>query len=172
MSDAATLNPPPPDIPATAVVPQNLAAAWRHEITTAAAIASALSATHGKQLPWPVVAAAIDGAIRGRLLERTEDSGSWPCDWPGAANVRLRIPKEAPPAPPPTPPSGQNYTEAHLEPGEIQDLADGLGEIVKAGAGLDLRFLLRIEVTYAAVPDQIGRLNEALGKVSAKLRLK
>jgi hypothetical protein len=171
LSDAATLNPPPPDIPATAVLHQNLAVAWGQEITTAAAIASALSAAQGKQLPWPSVAAAIDGAIRGRLMERVEDSGPWPCDWPGAANVRLRIPKKAPPAPAPTPPPGQKYAEAHLEPGEIQDLADGLGEIVKAGAGLDLRFLLRIEVTDVAVPDQIIRLNEALGKVSAKLRL-
>jgi hypothetical protein len=75
LSDAATLNPPPPDLPAIAVLPQNLAAAWGQEITTATAIASALSAAQGKQLPWAVVAAAIDGAVRGRLLERAADSG-------------------------------------------------------------------------------------------------
>ncbi|MFQ6030870.1 MAG: hypothetical protein ACE5Q6_25675, partial [Dehalococcoidia bacterium] len=168
LNEAAILNPPPADIPATALLPQNLAAAWGQETTTATAMASALSATYGKQLPWPVVAAAIDGAIRGRLLERTEDSGPWPCDWPGATGVLIRVPKEVPPQPPP--PVG-NYAEAVLEPAEIQDLADSLGEILKVGAGLELRFIFRVEVSDGTVaPEQIASLNEALMKTSGKLR--
>ena len=170
LSDAATLNPPPPGIPATAVLPQNLTAVWGQEITTAGAIASALSVSYGKQLPWPVVAAAIDGAIRGRLLERTQDSGPWPCDWSGAALVRLRLPDEVPPQPPP--PVGGKYAEAVLEPAEIQDLAEGLAEIVKVGAGLDLRFVLRVQMADGAfAPEQVAQLNELLEKVSTKLRL-
>jgi hypothetical protein len=171
LNEAAILNPPPSDIPATAVLPQNLTTAWGQEITTAAAIASALSVTCGKQLPWSVISAAINGAIRGRLLERTEESGPWPCDWPGAEAVRLRIPKEVPP-PPLVSPAGGKYAEATLEPSEIQDLADALGNILKAGAGLDLRFVLRIEMEDRQVaPEQVIELNDALGKVSAKLRL-
>ena len=173
LTDAATLNPPPPDIPATAVLPQNLQAAWSQEITTAAALASALSAVQGKQIPWPIVSAAIEGAIRGRLLERTEDSGPWPCDWAGAANVRLRIPEDVPPTQPTLlPPSGRIYAEAELEPAELQDLVDGLGEIVKAGAGLDIRFVVRVELSEGTTnSEQVDALNEALAKVSDKLKL-
>ncbi|MBI2912236.1 MAG: hypothetical protein HYY05_08835 [Chloroflexi bacterium] len=169
LSDTATLNPPPADIPATAVLPQNLAAAWGREITTAAALASALSAAQGRPLPWPLVAAAVDGAMRGRLLERTADSGPWPCGWPGAAEVRLCLPTEAPPLPPPP---GRKYAEADLEAAELQDFVDGLSEVLKAGAGLDLKFVLRVELRGdAATPEQMALLNEALAKVSAKLRL-
>ncbi|MDA1129446.1 MAG: hypothetical protein O2913_12215 [Chloroflexi bacterium] len=173
LTDAATLYPPPQDIPATALLPQNLEAAWAQEITTAAAIANALSVAQGKQIPWPIVSVAIDGAIRGRLLERTEDSGPWPCDWPGAASVRLRIPIGAPPVQPPLlPPTGRKYAEAEMEPAELQDLVDGLGDIVKAGAGLDLRFVVRVELSDGATdPEQVGALNEALAKASSKLRL-
>lgn len=172
LTDAATLNPPPTDIPATAVLPQNLAAVWGQEVTSAAAIASALSVAAGKPLPWSVVAQAIDGAIRSRLLERTEDSGPWPCDWPGAGNVRLRVPKEAPVVQPPAPPSDRKHAEAALEPAELQDLVDGLGEVLKAAAGLDLRFVVRLELPDdSASPEQITKLNEALAKVSAKLKL-
>lgn len=172
LTDAATLNPPPPDIPATAVLPQNLQAAWAREVTTAAAIASALSAAHGKQLPWPAVATAIDRAIRGRLVERTEESGPWPCEWPSAANVLLRIPKEVQPPPIIPPPPGRRFAEATLEPAELQDLADGLGDILKAGAGLNLRFVLRMELAEGSVArDVITRLNDVLAKVSKKLML-
>ena len=172
LNDTATLNPPPPEIAATAVLPQNLEAAWAQEATTAAAIASGLSASYGKQLPWPVVAAGIDGAIRGRLVERTEDSGPWPCDWTGAASVRLRVAEEVPPSPPPQLPLGRKYAEAALEPAELQDLVDGLGEILKAGAGLDLRFVLRVELPDGPMDtEQMARLNEALVKVSPDLRL-
>ncbi len=174
LTDAATLNPPPAEIPATAVLPQNLQAAWAQDVTTAAALAAALSVAEGKQLPWPTAGAAIDSALRGRFLERTEDSGQWPCEWASAANVRLRLPKEAPiPTPPiPVPPPGRKSAEATLEPAELQDLADGLGEILKAGAGLDLRFVLRVEIADGTVSrDLIAKLNDALSKASKKLRL-
>jgi hypothetical protein len=173
LTGAATLNPPPSAIPVTALLPQNLAHAWKQDGTTAAAISNALSVTQGKPLPWTVVAQAIDAAIRGRLLERTPDSGQWPCDWSRANNVRLQVPKEAPPPPtlPPSPPGGK-YSEAALEPAELQDLAYGLSEVLKAAVGLDLRFVVRLELpTGTATPEQIAKLNEALAKVTAKLKL-
>ena len=84
--------------------------------------------------------------------------------------VRLRVPAEAPP--PPQPPRG-HATEAELEPAELQDLVDGLSEIIKAGAGLNLRFILRLELGQGAQPspDQLATLNEALRKVCSKLEL-
>jgi len=170
LSDTALLHPPPADLPATAVLPQNLQAAWRDPITTAASIGDALSAVAGRTLPWTIVRSAIDAAIRGRFLERTPDSGPWPCDWPGATNVCLRVPEEAPPPPP----SPRGYAaEAELEPAELQDVVDGLAEIVKAGAGLDLRFVLRLELGPDAQPspEQLAKLNDALKKACSKFQL-
>ncbi len=64
--------------------------AWSGETTTALAIADALSAKAGKPLPWATVRTAIDGAFQGRLLERTLESGPWPCDVAGAGQVKLK----------------------------------------------------------------------------------
>ncbi|MDI6858017.1 MAG: DUF499 domain-containing protein [Dehalococcoidia bacterium] len=167
LSETAVLHPPPTDLPATAVLPQNLEAAWRDPVTTAASVGDALSVVAGKTLPWTIVRSAIDAAIRGRLLERTPDSGPWPCDWPEATNVRLRVPEEAPPPSFPR----RHVAEAELEPAELQDLVDGLPEIVNAGAGLDLRFVLRLELGQRAEPsqEQLAKLNDALRKACAKL---
>ena len=88
-------------------------------------------------------------------------------------DVRLRIPEEVPPTQPSLlPPSGRIYAEAELEPAELQDLVDGLGDIVKAGAGLDLRFVVRVELSEDTTDsEQVTTLNEALAKVSDKLKL-
>ena len=84
--------------------------------------------------------------------------------------VRLRVPAEAPP--PLQPPRG-HATEAELEPAELQDLVDGIADIIRAGAGLDLRFVLRLELGRDVQPsaEQLARLNDALRKVCSKLEL-
>jgi hypothetical protein len=62
--------------------------------------------------------------------------------------------------------------EAELRVDQIQELADQMGEITKAGTGMDIRFTVRVEVTPgAASPDAVGKLGEALAKVSEKLVL-
>jgi len=172
LSDAGQLNPPPAEIPATALLPQNLSAAWNQPVTTAAAISQALSVAQGKPLPWPAVRSAIDAAIRGRLLERSPDSGAWPCDWAEAMDARLQVPKEVPPLQPPPPLEPGKYAKAELEVDELVDLVDGLADIKKAGAGLNLRFTLRLDMGEGLepTPEQLARLNEALAKVCAKLK--
>lgn len=171
MSDTALLHPPPAVLLATAVLPQNLQAAWGESVTTAAAISDALSVAAGKTLPWTTVRSAIDSAIRARYLERTPDSGPWPCEWSGSALVRLTVPIGEPP--PPLPLAGYT-TEAEFGSAELQDLVDGLADIIRAGAGLDLRFFLRLELGEGAqpTPDQVAKLNEALRKACSKLRFK
>jgi hypothetical protein len=67
----------------------------------ALALSVALSKKLGKNLPWPTVRDAIDGALRARLLERSVDSGAWPGEFTGAEVVKLQIPKVSPPPPPP-----------------------------------------------------------------------
>src|SRR5437867_2125005 len=79
LTDDARLQGPPPSIPAMDVLPDNLPEAWGGDTTTALAIAGALAKKMGKMLPWITVQRAIDGAYRARFLERTPDSGSWPC---------------------------------------------------------------------------------------------
>lgn len=168
LNDAAALHLPPSEITPTALLPQNLPAAWSQTITTAAAVSQALSVSQGKPLPWIIVRNAIDSAIRARLLEFATDSGLWPCDWPGAGNIRLQVPKGVIPPLPPEP----KCAEAELEPSELQDVVDGLGDVLKAGAGLNLRFVLRLEVGdgVQTKAEQIAKLNEILAKICNKLR--
>lgn len=167
LSDAATLNPPPSEITPTALLPQNLPAAWSEPITTAAGLSQALSIAQGKTLPWTIVRAAVDAAIRARLLELAADSGLWPCDWLGAGNIRLQVPEGV--IPPPLP--EQRCAEAELEPSELQDVVDGLSDILKTAAGLNLRFILRMELADEAKlkAEQIAKLNEVLSKICSKL---
>ena len=67
----------------------------------------------------------------------------------------------------------RRLAEAELEPSELQDLVDGLGDVLKAGAGLNLRFVLRVEVGdgVETKTEQIAKLNEILVKICGKLRL-
>lgn len=170
LTQDAILNPPPEEIPATALLPQNLPTPWEHDTTTASAISTALSVKYAKSLPWTVVAPAIEAAIRGRLLEVVTGSGTWPCEWPGVGNVRLQVPMGAPPSPPP--PEKRMCAEAELQPSELQDFVEGMGDILKAGAGLNLRLVLRVEVGKEKKPsgDQLSKLNDAMSKACSKLK--
>ncbi|MEW6447215.1 MAG: DUF499 domain-containing protein [Bacillota bacterium] len=178
LTDAARLQPPPSPIPVTAVLPANLPEAWPGKETTALAVAGALSRKAGKPLPWAVIREAIDGAIKARLLEKTVDSGPWPCAFGGAQQVKLRVPAEevVPPVepPPPLPPKpGFKVARAELRPHQIQDLAEVIGELVNATVGYELVFRLQVELGgTAALPDEIIRkVNELLGAVAADLKL-
>lgn len=178
LTDAARLQPPPPPIPVTAVLPANLPEAWPGKETTALAVAGALSRKAGKSLPWANVREAIDGAIKARLLEKAVDSGPWPCAFGGAQQVKLRVPAEevVPPVepPPPLPPKpGFKVARAELRPHQIQDLAEVIGELVSATVGYELVFRLQVELGGAtALPDEtIRKVNELLGAVAADLKL-
>jgi hypothetical protein len=186
LAEDAYLLPPPLSIPAREILPEDLPEAWSGEITTALAIANALSTKVGKMLPWITVREAIDGAFRMRLLERTIDSGPWPCDYAGARAVRVCVSREqqAQPTPSPLPQStlrestvtsapGTLVAEAPLQVEEIQDLYDQLGDLVKATVGLNLRFHVRIELgpTSRTSDETIDKVNGLLSEVSDKLRL-
>jgi hypothetical protein len=180
LRDEARLQPPPSPIPATDITPVNLPDAWVGETATAQAIADALSAKAGKILPWATVRAAIDGACQGRLLERTLDSGPWPCDYAGSRDVRLRVPAVKPaveaakPKEPPPPPSGARVASAYLSKNEVQDLAEVIGDVGNAAVGYDLKIMVRIEVggDGKRPPDEVvAKINARLGEVSKGLRL-
>ena len=169
----AILQCPPEPISPIQIIADNLQGAWSADNTTALAIATALSKKVGKTLPWVTVKEAIDGGLKARFLELSEDSSPWPSDLPGAQTVRLRIPKEEPPLPPPPPPPDVLVAEAYLEPNQIQDLADQIPELTKTAAGQDLKYHLRIELKgdVRAREELSNKINRLLDKISDKLHL-
>jgi hypothetical protein len=159
------------------ILPDTLPEAWSGDTATALAIAVALSKKAGKTLPWATVQKAIDGACRARFLERTPDSGNWPCDFAGAASVTLRVPREEP-----QPrveeelvhKPGVLVAESDLRLNQIQDLAEQVAELVKAAVGHDLKFHLRVELGGASRPpdDVIANVNALLREISDALTLR
>lgn len=174
LTDDAVLQSPPGHIPTSDVLPSSLPEAWHDGSSTALSIVTALSKKAGRNLPWTIVREVLDGAFRAGLLERSVDSGAWPCDFAGAQFIKLRIPQAAPPPPPPPPKPGLLVAEAELRPNEIQDLADQIAEIAKIAAGFELRFRLRVELSTGqkSANDLVDRLNALLAEISTKLRLR
>jgi hypothetical protein len=173
LTDAAVLNPPPQPVAPADLLPPALPTAWKDDLTTAASLATALSQKRGQVLPWAVVRDGIDGALRARVLERTVDSGPWPTEWSGAQTVRLRQPRELPPPPPP-PPGPKSYrAESELSVGEIQNLGEHIADLQSAAAGLNLRVVVRVELTPTTdvAEEQLQKVTGVLGDVSKKLTL-
>jgi len=113
----------------------------------------------------------IEGAIRARALEITIDSGPWPCDFSGARSVKVRVPAAGAPALTPQlpQPAGRHVAAAELKPNELQDLADVVGDIVKAAVGHTLTFRVEIELqgTNENAADAVSKINKSLKGVSS-----
>jgi len=175
ISGGALLLPPPAAVPVVDVLRDNLPDAWKGDETTAIAITTALSQKSGQNMPWPVVKDAIDGALRSHFLERTVDSGPWPCDLAGASVVKLKVPSGVPPTPP-APPlrPGVVSAKAELKASAIQDLADVVSDIVKAAAGCDIKFTVNVELggEEPASAETIAQINEILKGVAEGMELK
>lgn len=192
ISGIAILQAPPQPVKPQDILPPNLPEAWGHdtEVTTSRAIADALSTHLGKPLPWSVVRQAIDGAFTAHYLERTPDSGAWPCDAGGASTVRMRIPQSSgqyayprltgtPAMPHPgliaEPPPGTLVAEADLRPNEIQELADQIGDLTRLAAATEthLAFHLRIQMTSSqpSSPENVANFNTVLQKVASNLKV-
>jgi hypothetical protein len=125
----------------------------------------------GKPPPWETVRTAL----HGRLLERTEDSGPWPCNYDmerpvikskrDVNNTKVESPE---------PPAGVLIGLANLKPVEIQDPADQIGEISSVAIGYDLEIQARIEIESAGNrprDDVVAKLNAKLAGVSKDLKI-
>lgn len=178
-TESSVLQAPPDPIPPLDIIPDNLPNAWSDNASTALTVASALSSVRGKTLPWVTVRRAIDDALKMRLVERGEDSGPWPCEFPEASKVTLQIPSQVvppvePPVPPPPPVApGTLVAQAELRPDEIQNMAESMGDLLKAAAGLKLKFSLRIELSGDGEigNETAGKVNDVLAEVADGLRL-
>jgi len=175
LSDSARLFPPPSPIPISDILPASLPEVWSGPETTLLAISAALSQRAGVTLPWVTVREVIEGAIRARVLETTIDSGPWPCDLSGARMVKVRVPAGGAPVSTPQTPQrpGRHVAAAELKPNELQDLADVVGDIVKASVGHALTFRVEIELqgTNENAADAISKINKSLKSVSASFQM-
>ena len=177
LSDTGLLYPPPEPIDVNRFTPEQLPAAWQGNQTTALGLANQLSVLAGKSLPWLAVMEAIDGAIRARLLERTADSGPWPCPLSGAASVKLQRPQNVP-VPVVQPPivtrPGTFNAETELHPQQLMDLADSLGEVLKAAVPNKVKLNVRIELggEPKANEAKVKAINAILAKVNKGLELR
>ena len=174
---SALLLAPPPPISPIELLPDQLSAAWQGGVANALAIAGALSQRAGRTLPWTAVRAAIEGAIRARMLELPPGSGAWPCEFPAASTVTLAVLSAQPPSPHqigPTYKPNVRVGEAHLTPGQIQDLAEVMGDVLKAKGSLELTFQLRVEVAGKEVPSDaaIDAINAVLRTVSSDIGIR
>lgn len=171
----ALLLPPPQPIPAPDLLAPNLPEAWAGQATNAQALYVALSKKAGRPLPWKTITKAIDGAIQARFINKTADSGEWPCDYGAAAQAKFCTPETTPPLPPPPPPvAGRRVAEAEMTTYEIQELSEKLGDIKKASVGYSLRYHIRVELGDGkeTPPEVIKQIQDILKKISEKLILR
>jgi len=165
IDDSAQLLPPPPPVAGVDVLPAQLPAAWSGDESNAHRIHAALSAKAGKPLPWSRIAHALEEAFRLGLIERTLDSGAWPCDRGGASAVKVRICKEA--KEPSPKPYGSKVASAELQTHEVQDLADNIDALREATAGHLLRIRVTLEIGENGQVDQavVDKVNAVLSQI-------
>jgi hypothetical protein len=156
LTPGAKLRTPPGVISATAILPENLAAAWMDGTTSALAIAAALSQQNGNTLPWKTVRDVMGGALQARFVALAEGSAPWPCELPAANTVKIKV-AESGGVLDGGGGTGGGWTaaaskklvgQADLEPSEVQDLADLIPQLleIKNKANTPIAFRFRIEV--------------------------
>jgi hypothetical protein len=153
LTPKAILREPPAMIAAAEILPENLPDAWSEGQATALSIATALSQRFGYTMPWKTVKDVITASLNARFTELDGTSAEWPCDYPAAQLVKLKVASA---------PAGRVgvggiglaasakclVAHAELEPSEIQDLADILPNLLelKAKFNTPLKFRVQIEL--------------------------
>jgi hypothetical protein len=170
LTDSAELLAPPAPLSLLALLPEQLPEAWRGGSLDGWSLAAALSQRAGRTLPWKTISAALESAFRSGLLDRTPDSGSWPCDYAGARSLKLTVAKEAPQPRQPLAPIAESTL---LRADQLQDLVDILPNLLKAAAGYDLRFKVGVEISGKRPPDEAAKraLNTILEGVDPGLKI-
>lgn len=182
LSDPARLRPPPPAILPADILPENLPNAWKDGNTTAISIATALSQKQAAALPWKTIRDVIQAALAARFIEHAPGSGPWPCEYPAAQAVKLKL------SPQQTQTGGTGGQPVYdttnkilvgatsFEPAQLQDLAEIAPELldIKAKTGVPIHLYLRIEAgdgkdrPAQKIADQV---NETLAKFKKDFRV-
>ncbi len=146
---------PPAAIAAAEILPENLKDAWKGAVASGLSVATALSVKAGKTLPWKTVRDAIGGALQARFLELDAGSQAWPCDFPSAQFVKVKVATAGGKGGAGgTGGTGGGATPkmlvavADLEPSQVQDLGDIVPKLldVKNKSNVPIRFQVRIEL--------------------------
>jgi hypothetical protein len=167
LTDAAELREPPAIIGAPEILPENLQDAWKDGKATGLSIATTLSNERGVNLPWKTVREVISASLQARFTELTEESGQWPCDYPAAQTVILRVSKAR----------GRiegkqrgnvRIAEAQLEPVEIQDLGDAVSKLWEIKARTDVPIVINVRIEIGdgeTLPSKevVTEINDLLG---------
>lgn len=116
-------------------------------------IATALSQKFGQTLPWKTVRDVISASLNARFTELDPTSGDWPCEYPAAQGVKLKLASGGGRG------GGGGFggggggatntvvAQSELEPSDIQDLGDIIPQLleIKNKSGLPLVFRVQIE---------------------------
>lgn len=169
VNESAQLFSPPPPVAGVDVLPAHLAAAWQGDDSNAHLIHAALSSKAGKPLPWSRIGHALDEAFRLGLVERTMDSGAWPCDLGGASAVKVRLRMSEAKQPEPSSHYGSKVATAELQAHEVQDFADNIDALREATAGQPLRIRVTLEIGEESRVDQavVDTVNGILLQIKA-----
>ena len=155
LSAAGKLCVPPAVIAAAEILPENLPGAWKEGTASGLSIATALSVKAGKTLPWKTVRDVLGGALQARFLELEAGSQTWPCDFPSAQFVKVKVSAGG----------GKGGTgggtggtsggsspvliaDTDLEPSQVQDLGDIIAKLlaIKTKFNIPITFNVRIKV--------------------------
>jgi len=79
LPDHLEILPSPAPLHGADLTPQSVSEGWSGENSTLNAIALALKNKRGYAIPWGMLSKSVDEALSLHLLERTPDSGPWPC---------------------------------------------------------------------------------------------
>ena len=184
LSPAGRLCPPPAVISAAEILPENLQDAWKEGIASALSIATALSIRVGKTLPWKTVKDVISGALQARFIELDAGSKEWPCDFPSAKFVTLKVAVRSGRTGTPGGEIGGDVVgyrvlvaEADLEPSQVQDIGDIIPKLleIKSKDNTPIRFQLRIEMGDGkTLPSEetAQKVNSLLKGVKDEMQLK
>ncbi|MGD9972706.1 MAG: DUF499 domain-containing protein [Desulfatirhabdiaceae bacterium] len=181
LTEHALIQRPPVKIMAAEILPETLPDAWKKEEATALSIATALSQKLGQTLPWKTVSDVVSASINARLTHLDPKSGKWPCEYPAAQGIKLKVSAVSD--------SGGGYRDfgsdfggtrtnsnilvarSELKPSEIQDLGDVIPKLleIKSKANIPLAFQVQIELGDGETqPDDetIKSINSILGDIS------
>jgi hypothetical protein len=163
-TDAAMLYAPPSPFSVMDILPTKLPAAWKHDESTGLAIATAL-AEPGRPLPWNVVMTVLNEAHDAGLitLDLDMEGLSRPITASDVGRVRLSL--RTSPSSPPRPPTGRMRSQQTLKPGELQDLADVIGELFTALEPWRPTLSVQLEVDAAIDAAERSRVSELLKHV-------
>jgi hypothetical protein len=181
---SAVLQKPPAMMSAAEILPENLPEAWTNGQATALSVAVALSQKSGITLPWKTVRDVISASLRARFTELAPTSGSWPCDYPSARGVLLKMATGEKHGDGTEDDFGHfearemvsKWAEAELTPFKIQDLADAVPRLldIRNETGCPIVFRVRIEVGDAANrPDEstIEKINKILDDLKSGFQI-